>query len=594
MSFMRARIVKTMMLVMVMAMVFTIVSPLLADQALAASSRAASVVEVEGTAYLKKAGGTKKFRLFKKMTINQGDTIITEKDSSVILNVIDREDEVTIGENSEIYMSDLLEDDGATTGMKVWAGSAYSKVSKLGSSDTYKIDTPNATMGVRGTHFYLAYNPHTGISTLILSSGIIEARTQGNNDGQTTNGPTQQVDIYPSMQLAVIDPSRDSGQLNPELYITPIDDLITDPAIIAALIRNKQQIDEENEEMLERLRDGEQVPEQVADMDAYRQNVENAIHHVLNQALNSGQLSEERLQEIIDQVNNSTGQDNRRFDLNREVPPINPNAMTEEMRRQREIAEQRKKQQEQQRRERQQQMEDNNRQLLERIQQQQEELARKNQEAAEQKQQEALDRMLEKLGEEDRERFLQNRQDALRGQTRDREESPQPSNPGSDPTNNDPTAQLVIREQDDESWTLDVELMNIPAGFYGAQLHVLFNAEHFATIEDEDGAVMLDTSELGELFTDAVFHANRAIGEYTWDDGQTTATTEIVFAVTSTGDVTNGPIRDRVWFSIPLKLTHEQVTAAGSILLKELRFVDQEGQPLPIDVTKIHLPYEFE
>ncbi len=95
-----------------MVLTVSIFVPLLAEQAYAASSRAAVVEEVEGTAYLKKAGGSNPYRLFKRMTVNDGDTIITEAKSSVVLKAADWQDEITIGENSEVYIADLLKAEG--------------------------------------------------------------------------------------------------------------------------------------------------------------------------------------------------------------------------------------------------------------------------------------------------------------------------------------------------------------------------------------------------------------------------------------------------------------------------------------------------
>ncbi len=91
--------------------------------------------------------------------------------------------------------------------MKVWSGSIYSKVSELGSSDQYKISTPNATMGVRGTHFFVFVDPANGYAYVVTLSGLVEAGLLGNEDEDDDESI-----IYPGMQATFIEWIDENGK----------------------------------------------------------------------------------------------------------------------------------------------------------------------------------------------------------------------------------------------------------------------------------------------------------------------------------------------------------------------------------------------
>src|SRR5690554_8134462 len=97
---------RTLSLVLCLTLLFSMFSVLIANPAEANSTRAAVVQEVTGTVHVKKAGGSKSFRAYRNMSLNQGDHITTGADSSVVLKVLDREDGIPIDQNSELYISD--------------------------------------------------------------------------------------------------------------------------------------------------------------------------------------------------------------------------------------------------------------------------------------------------------------------------------------------------------------------------------------------------------------------------------------------------------------------------------------------------------
>ena len=71
----------------------------------AESTRIARVESVTGEVFVKKAGGTKEFKAYRNMTLNQGDHIRTGKNSGVVLVVLDQDDKITLGANTSMYLS---------------------------------------------------------------------------------------------------------------------------------------------------------------------------------------------------------------------------------------------------------------------------------------------------------------------------------------------------------------------------------------------------------------------------------------------------------------------------------------------------------
>jgi hypothetical protein len=110
-----------------LSFLFSLISPLAIQPVEAKTSRAAVIQEVKGTVNVKKAGGSKSFRAYKNMALNQGDHISTEARSSVVLSVLDHEDVITIDQNSDLYISELQENGGKKTKFSMWAAPCMQK-----------------------------------------------------------------------------------------------------------------------------------------------------------------------------------------------------------------------------------------------------------------------------------------------------------------------------------------------------------------------------------------------------------------------------------------------------------------------------------
>lgn len=130
------------------------------DAAAAALKRVAVLKELKGDVKVKKSGGTKAFKAFKKMSLNEGDTLTTGAGASVVLELSSKdadEDTVTIGESSQVDFTKLSDAKGTKSKMNIWAGSMWVKVKSISNAgDTFEIETPTSIMGVRGTQFFLS------------------------------------------------------------------------------------------------------------------------------------------------------------------------------------------------------------------------------------------------------------------------------------------------------------------------------------------------------------------------------------------------------------------------------------------------------
>lgn len=450
-------------------MSISLVSVSFADIASAASSeskRIAQVQSLKGEVFVKKSGGSKEFKAYKSMALNQGDHIRTGKDSSVVLKVLDHDDEVTIGANASMYLSELADDSGGkTTKMTVWSGSSYVKSGKLSGNDELVIETPTAVMGVRGTHFVVSYNPYTGMTDISALSGIVQARYQMHTEGDGDS--SGEIDIYPTMSGLFIDQNDDGEGTQQEYGISFIIDLDQlsariEPSILEALLRNKQEIDTENEELLQNLQslfgsgqDGVVPPqldlENEQDFERLQHNLQNLIAALLQSAVRNGVLTDEQLEEIIRQAESD-------IDVNVDVYI----ELSERQRQEQQRARDRRDEQERRKQE-----------LLDSIQSRQEQQRRELEDARKEDQEEAMRRFLEELQEKSR-RDVSDRRSTQPASPQTGTTDPGPSQPGatdpdsSQPETTDPTrpvaATASLVTQGDYASVYRVEVKNASGG----------------------------------------------------------------------------------------------------------------------------------
>ncbi|MCS7460132.1 FecR domain-containing protein [Paenibacillus doosanensis] len=307
----------------------------MAPQAQAKSSRVAIVAEVSGDVTVRKAGGSKSYTVYEDMSLNEGDLVSTGSGASLVLRTADHDDEITVGENAEVSISDLTNQGGGKTSkFKLWAGSAWTKVKSLvGSEDDFEIETPTAVMGVRGTYLYTSVNPVTGQTTMLVAAGVVSATTVTSYDAGNADKPNQErqhVTVYPSQQInldsrtGVSDLRVNVDYVNPEEIVSS-----APPEVIQALLNNIQGLQQENDQIKQKLKQGSMQfdPSGILkinnndDLNKVTQNFDALVPNLAKAAVDSRKLSEK----AIDEANQKIQNEQRKIDLNN-VPPIDRSA----------------------------------------------------------------------------------------------------------------------------------------------------------------------------------------------------------------------------------------------------------------------------
>lgn len=176
----------------------------------AASSRVAVISELKGTVKVKKAGGTKEFTAFAKMSLNEGDVLSTSKDSHAELqfaNGSSQDDRMTVAENSTLTFSKLSDGKGTRTKISMLKGTTWFEVKSIKTAqDEFQLETPTAIMGVRGTKVVTIVDPITGATKTITISGIVNVQPPGqpgSNPPSILVYPSQQISLFPPVGPAV-------------------------------------------------------------------------------------------------------------------------------------------------------------------------------------------------------------------------------------------------------------------------------------------------------------------------------------------------------------------------------------------------------
>lgn len=374
--------------------------------------RTATLEQIKGTVWIKQSGGSMTFRAYDGISLHEGDHIRTENNSSATLKTVDRKDEITISENSELYISNLSNASQVKhTSFVQWSGLVGASVTSLvDSKDTFRLITPTSVNDVRGTNFAVGVDPATGLPILAVLSGIVQAG--GNGTGQSSGNF-----VYPAQQLN-LNPGSGTNEL---INVSPLDiaDFVesASPEIIQALLMNIQKINQENAEMLEKLQNGTfetnsgsnlQNLSQV-DFEQYQNNIENLIANLLKQAHDQQKIKTNELQEMIDAFNKSL---DKKIDLIN-VPPLQLTEQQKQLQdKNKQLEEELKKKKEEQKKQREQQLQqaDNFAEILE----DKKRLEQENKKRQEEVKKRAADLLKQKLLNEERQRFEQQQQELER------------------------------------------------------------------------------------------------------------------------------------------------------------------------------------
>ncbi len=203
-----------------------------------AAQVAGTVVNLSGPLLAKKADGTVKI-LSLKSEVEQGDTLVSEKGTYARIKFVDNS-EVTLRPNTlfkiDNFSYDEAKPEGDSAFFTLLKGGLRSITGALGKRNREKvgINTPTATIGIRGTTFIVQYidSETTDVGQLIpayLPIAALEDSLLATSDVRTDAPaaflPSPTVLRVPSMQLAQIAPGQGSG-LAPGLYVHVIDGLI--------------------------------------------------------------------------------------------------------------------------------------------------------------------------------------------------------------------------------------------------------------------------------------------------------------------------------------------------------------------------------
>jgi hypothetical protein len=416
----------------------------------ASETRYATIEEMTGTAYITRGEGLYEFIATKGTHLYEGDYLYTAEGASVVLSTHDRNDEITLSEHTAMHVASLRkEGEGHFTKLIVASGAAYIKVTKLQGKDEFKLVTPTNEFDVKGTNFVLTVSPTFGDTSVFVASGVVQATIPNRSSGIPPSGvessapvliyPTQQISVYPDGSET---PKPNVSIIDPEQFVQN-----AGPAVIEALIRNNAEAEKEREEFIKQLQAGESNPvtvpptlidlENQASLPLLEQNLKKLPEILVNSGIANGVISKQEIEEIIKESNQQVNQE---IELgSKESLKLTP-AQQAALEQQRKMEEQRKRQQQQAEQKRQQQQQ-NMTNVLNQIQQAMNELNRQNQQAQQQKSQDALDRYLESLTAQERERFEKDREKAIGN-----EKAPSPPPSGGDNSPSPSPSPVVITE----------------------------------------------------------------------------------------------------------------------------------------------------
>ncbi|QMV43886.1 cadherin-like beta sandwich domain-containing protein [Cohnella cholangitidis] len=303
----------------------------------AASSRVAVISELKGTVKVKKAGGTKEFTAFAKMSLNEGDVLSTSKDSYAELqfaNGSSQDDRMTVAENSTLTFSKLSDGKGTRTKISMLKGTTWFEVKSIKTAqDEFQLETPTAIMGVRGTKVVTIVDPITGATKTITIAGIVNVQPAGQpgpNPPSILVFPSQQISLFPPVGPAVpYLPNHPSVVQIPSAVST------TPPKIIEKIIQSASEIQEENDKLMQKLRDqlNQGIPNGLAtqsgpvntaeDLNRFLQNFDNLLGNLAKEAINQKKINDDQMRRIIEEANSKINDPAKKLDLDK-TKPLDP------------------------------------------------------------------------------------------------------------------------------------------------------------------------------------------------------------------------------------------------------------------------------
>ncbi len=193
---------------------------------------AGTVVNLSGALLAKKADGTAKI-LALKSTVEQGDMLISEKETYARIRFIDNS-EITLRPNSQlkidsfVFEEDDKEKDSAT--FSLVKGGLRAVTGALGkrSKERVGVNTPTATIGIRGTTYIAEYIPPEDAAIAAWSMASVAAASVTYRDGVLSDMPRQAAPlaVLPLKVAQAGPPGVGGAGRPPGLYVQVLDGMV--------------------------------------------------------------------------------------------------------------------------------------------------------------------------------------------------------------------------------------------------------------------------------------------------------------------------------------------------------------------------------
>jgi hypothetical protein len=184
-----------------------------------------TVANLSGPLLAKKADGSVKI-LAQKSAVEQGDTLVSEKNTYARIRFIDNS-EITLRPETQLkidnfsYEADKPEKDSAL--FSLVKGGLRSVTGLLGkrNHDRFGMHTPTATIGIRGTIFIAEYIPPSDTAVAQFGAASVAALGPGFATLASTRSDAPAPGVLQPLQLAqnVPRPPGASGRMHPGLYV---------------------------------------------------------------------------------------------------------------------------------------------------------------------------------------------------------------------------------------------------------------------------------------------------------------------------------------------------------------------------------------
>ncbi|MDG0794490.1 cadherin-like beta sandwich domain-containing protein [Cohnella ginsengisoli] len=205
------------------------------------------------------------------------------------------------------------------TKVSMLKGTAWVDVKSIKSQDDdFKLETPTAIMGVRGTAFFARVNPATGGTNTAVMSGVVRFTSEnagqtgsgsesesGENAGGTGASDSKTIDLYPTQQIS-LEPTS-GPDLRELTTLVDIEEIVKNasPEVIEAILRSKAKIDEENRQTVEKFKQTGLPPELQQSLDKFAQNTEELLGVIAKQAIKQKKIDEQQVKKIEEQEKTS-------------------------------------------------------------------------------------------------------------------------------------------------------------------------------------------------------------------------------------------------------------------------------------------------